>query len=598
MARVNISTLRIQIEGSTTGLASSLRDANRRIDNFARQRRNLGGLSNSMQEFQRILARTFALYGAFAAIDFAGTQLFDSVKLAADAELAEISLETLLGSAEDAKRVLRGLYDFVETTPFRLDEVRDSAQLLAAFGVETDKILPTLRSLGDIAAGINQPIRELADLYGRTLNEQRLYTRDLNQFTSRGIPLIQEFAKTFGVAENEVRGLAEAGALMADDVTDALARMTAEGGRFFDLTQRQATTTAGEWSNLLDEIDALKREFGAGMVPVLKDFVRLMRELVAGSDGGAESLKGMRESGELLASGLRVVGGIIQGIRAALTYLEAGVVAVLAGLESVYRLATGQRDQNFFGTMLEELDHIAKGYTESAGRLFDFDRELAKASSSSSKFGENLADALDTVSLEVRRAQNQLKQLTATAEGEAEKLAEKYKTPLEGFREAVEKIARARALGGLDNDVAQRALQAEVERLNIATEELKAVQSGAGAFRRGSREEIKARFTQFERQATGDGLRGVDVAGLQQIAQQAFNRINREVAQLRQAAGQPLTPADTEALRPTPAEAEARFREQEERRHKERLAAQQRMVQLLGMIAQQPSLLVTEVSGI
>lgn len=529
MARVNISELHLRVTGSSKGLASAIFNANRQIERFRDRIRRINPLQDSFANFNRILGRTIALYAAFNAFDFARQQLVDAVKLAADAELAEISLETLLGSAEDAKRVLADLYDFVETTPFRLTEVRDSAQLLAAFGVETEKILPTLRSLGDIAAGINQPIRELADLYGRTLNEQRLYTRDLNQFTSRGIPLIQEFAKTFGVAENEVRGLAEAGALMADDVTDAIARMTSEGGRFFGLTEKQAQTTAGEFSNFLDEVDALKREFGTGMLPVLKGFLQIAREMVGVTGDGKAAMQGWREAGEEFADWLKFGASIVQGFRLEMVFLLRGITLVFGAFEDLARFVTRANGSGFFDGVDAELAAMQQSLTQSIRRLWDMEQQLKSSGDEGKKFGKGLAEAMDLVPLAVRRAQNELKRLTAAGVNAAEKLRKEFRTPLEKFREAAENIANARLLGGLDEDVARRALQSEIDRLTTAKEELQKVQQ-VGALRRGSQEEIAARNQRFLL-PVGNGVTRRDAI---EIFNQIFRDARRETSELRQ----------------------------------------------------------------
>jgi len=39
----------------------------------------------------------------------------------------------------------------------------------------------------------------------------RLFGEDINQLTGRGIPVIQELAKQFGVSESEVKKLVEQG---------------------------------------------------------------------------------------------------------------------------------------------------------------------------------------------------------------------------------------------------------------------------------------------------------------------------------------------------------------------------------------------------
>ena len=533
MPRVQISDLHIRIVGTSEGLATAVRSAGRLVSSLDGRRREVDGLSSSFRGLLSVVSQTIALFGAFSVGRLAVGQVFDGVKLAADAELAEISLETLLGSAEDAREVLSELYDFVETTPFRLADVRDSAQLLAAFGVETKRILPTLRTLGDISAGINQPVRELADLYGRTLNEQRLYTRDLNQFTSRGIPLIQEFAKTFGVLESEVRDLAEAGVLTADDVTDALARMTAEGGRFFELTKRQAETLVGEFSNLQDEIDGLKREFGTGLNPVLRDFTAIVRQSIAGVDDGEASLKRFRQLGEDLADGLRVLAAGVRGLQIALVSLDIWAARVGQSIETLIRAINRPVTPAFFPTFIEDLQEQRRELIENTRRLLDFERSLVESRSSGEDVGESLAESIGQVPLAVRRAQNELKRLTQSATADAEKLARQFRTPLERFQDAAERIARAQIFGGLERDAAFRAINAEIEKLTRAREALEAVRE-TGALVRGTREEFEARNQRFRRRSGDSGELPFDAGALGRIFNGTTRRIQIERNDLQQ----------------------------------------------------------------
>ena len=65
--------------------------------------------------------------------------------------------------------------------------------------------------VGDIAAGTNQDFNELAVVFGKAKVQGRLFGEDINQLTGRGIPIIGEFAKQFGVAEGEVKKLVSEG---------------------------------------------------------------------------------------------------------------------------------------------------------------------------------------------------------------------------------------------------------------------------------------------------------------------------------------------------------------------------------------------------
>jgi tape measure domain-containing protein len=508
MSRVNISTLNIKITASSSGLAQQVNQAISQVQklNTGIQQQNKG-LVNSVREFEQILARSLLLYGTFKTISFAKDQLFDSVRLAAEAESAAISFEVLLGSAENSQKVIAGLYKFVETTPFRLDEVRRAAKSLAAYGVENDKIIPTLRSLGDVASATGNDFFELAEVYGRTKVEQRLYTKDLNQFTSRGIPLIQVFAKQFGVVETEVRKMAEAGQLSFDDVERAFASMTAEGGKFFGLTQRQAQTTAGEYSNFLDEVDALKREFGTGLLPTLAEFLAVMREVITGGDDATTTLQSFKQAGEDLGTALRITGGALQATRATLAAFDAMVVLTIENLITLGGLLDSQTAE-FLRITREDLQKRADELADSAVLLWDTERSLREGlSQRAADDTASLSDMIGGVADDVQRARNQLKLLTQDSEKFLGTLRAKYITPMEEFEAAIREIVKADLLtDASDSDIA-RFLAAEVDRLNEATKDLKSTLNDSPALLQGTTEAAAAIARAF-RDNGGDAVNG------------------------------------------------------------------------------------------
>jgi len=491
VSRVNISTLNINITASSGGVTQAVQQATQSLRTLQQnvQQQN-AGLRAAFANFEKILIRSIALYSTFRAINFARDQLFDAVRLAADAEQASIAFEVLLGSAEDASRTIAGLYDFVETTPFRLDELQTSSKLLAAFGFETDRIIPSLRAIGDIASATGANFTELADVYGRTKVEQRLYTRDLNQFTSRGIPLIEEFAAAFGVAETEIRKMAEAGYLSFDDVERAFASMTSEGGRFFELMELQSQTFEGQVSNLLDEIDALKREFGQGLIPTLKDFVVNMRIAIQEIRNGNSVLGDIVYLGRLAGMSLRLTYASfvllkIGANEAALKFVYFGSV-----VEGVFRFLAGQKDRNYFRSLSDELRISIDQMYQDVSRLKNFSVGFAEAFTRGELDGvATLEELLGKVTEASLRANNQLRFMTSDAAEFAKAMRDKYATPLQEFEETASKLIKANLLGEINDSELAFFLSSEVERLNEATQKLKDTLAGP-VLERGQRDTI------------------------------------------------------------------------------------------------------------
>ena len=174
----------------------------------------------------------------------------------------EVAFKTMLGSAEQAKTLMSQLTQTAATTPFGLEDVAQGAKQLLAYGFEAEKVNETLIRLGDIAAGLSVPLNDLVYLYGTTMAQGRLYTQDLNQFTGRGIPMISELAKQFGVAESKVKELVEAGKVGFPEVQKVIESLTDEGGKFGGLMEAQSKTITGQISNIEDAISMMFNELG------------------------------------------------------------------------------------------------------------------------------------------------------------------------------------------------------------------------------------------------------------------------------------------------------------------------------------------------
>lgn len=140
--------------------------------------------------------------------------------------------------------------------------IANGAKQLLAYGEDAATVNETLIKLGNIAAGLSQPLGDLVYLYGTTMTQGRLYTQDFNQFVGRGIPMIKELAEYFGVAESEVRGLVEAGKVGFPEVQAVISSLTEEGGMFFNLMEKQSTSVIGKISNLGDAWDAALDKMG------------------------------------------------------------------------------------------------------------------------------------------------------------------------------------------------------------------------------------------------------------------------------------------------------------------------------------------------
>lgn len=192
----------------------------------------------------------------------------------------EVAFKTMLQSEEQAMSLMQQLTQTAATTPFGLNEVANGAKQLLAYGKNASEVNDTLIKLGDIAAGLSIPLSDLIYLYGTTMTQGRLYTQDLNQFTGRGIPMIKELAKQFGVAESKVKDLVEEGKVGFPEVEKAIDSLTSKGGKFGGLMAEQSKTIAGQISNLQDSIEMMFNEIGKSQEGLISGAIGVAGKLI------------------------------------------------------------------------------------------------------------------------------------------------------------------------------------------------------------------------------------------------------------------------------------------------------------------------------
>ena len=230
---------------TVSGLSEDTKKANKDMEELNRT-------TQSMDKTFRRLAGAFAVKELVSKI----------ANVRGEVQQLEVAFRTMLGSASKADELLQQLVRTAAITPFGLEDVANGAKQLLAYGLEAEKVNETLVRLGDIAAGLSVPLNDLVYLYGTTMAQGRLYTQDLNQFTGRGIPMLSELAKQFGVAESKVKDLVEAGKVGFPEVQKVIESLTDEGGKFGGLMEEQSKTITGQISNIEDAIFMMFNEIG------------------------------------------------------------------------------------------------------------------------------------------------------------------------------------------------------------------------------------------------------------------------------------------------------------------------------------------------
>lgn len=312
--------------------------------------KSLGGLNDKAMD----ITKSFAGVGLGLAAFVGG-----ALEGAGKAEQLQTAFSVMIGDAKTAKDTLASLTQFAATTPFELPEVQEGAKKLLAFGVAAKDLEPTLRSLGDVSAGIGAPIAEIAELYGKAKVQGRLFAEDINQLTGRGIPIIGELAKQFGVSEDKVKGLVENGKIGFPQLEEAFKSMSSEGGQFAGLMEAQSQTFLGQISNLKDGVGQLTVSLGEALLPTVKQIAAGLGEAMKAFSSLSPEMKKTIGEGIALGAALGTLAAAILFLASPIGIATAAVTALIA----IYVLLKSQSEVLSYAFTALSLN-ISKVWTE------------------------------------------------------------------------------------------------------------------------------------------------------------------------------------------------------------------------------------------
>jgi tape measure domain-containing protein len=233
-----------------------------------------------------------------------------AVKSAADLETLQVSLESMLGSTEKAEKAVKQLVEFTAKTPFQLQGVGKAAKQLLSFGVENDKLQDKLKFLGDIAAGANVPLSDMAAIFGKSKAKGKAMTEELLQLSDRGIPVIDVLSKQLGVSKTAIFEMASKSKISFDILEKALKSMATGSGKFANQMEKQSDTIAGIFSTLKDNIGLSLATIGKTLTKEL-DLKKNMKDLIKWIQDITKRFKvWAKENPKLLKTILKIVGAL------------------------------------------------------------------------------------------------------------------------------------------------------------------------------------------------------------------------------------------------------------------------------------------------
>jgi tape measure domain-containing protein len=312
-----------------------------------------------------------AIFGVTAAVAAIG--IF-AVKAAGDMEMLRTQFEVMLGNAEEARDLMEELKQFAAATPFAIQDLAQGTQQLLSFGVAQEDVLETMRMLGDTSGGNREKLSALVLAFGKVQAKGKASMEEINMLAERGVPIIATLRDQLGLTEQEFFKLVSAGKIGRKEIRNAFKAMTSEGGMFFEGMKKQSLTFQGLVSTMLDNLKLLAASVGEEILPVVKDLIKLIIELVQGPIGDLvrsivvglkpvlEIVKGLIDT---IFTALAPLSGIIETV----FQLVARVLGLLKVLGPIMKLVTA---------VLSIIDKVLKAVTPALNTVIDLVTELAE----------------------------------------------------------------------------------------------------------------------------------------------------------------------------------------------------------------------------
>lgn len=430
-----MSGLHFDITGDNSNFLRKLREVETGVTNTSKEIEKNGlGIEDMFNK----MTKAAAAFGA----GFTAKELIQNIiQVRGEFQQLEVAFTTMLGSSEKANVLMAQLTETAAKTPFDLQGVANGARQLLAYGTSAEDVNETLIRLGNIAAGLSQPLGDLVYLYGTTMTQGRLYTLDLNQFTGRGIPMIKELAKEFGVAESEIRGMVEAGMIGFPEVQKVIQNLTNEGGMFFNLMQEQSKTITGQISNIGDSFSMMLNEIGKANEGIINDALSSVSYLI----------ENYEKVGKILIELVGTYGAYRTALMAitALHNLQAAGITALTAKEAIHYswLVLTQKAQSLLNKTLLANPYVAVAAAVTAlglgiYKLVTYQTEAEKAQERlNDEFGKTEVAALNEMSTlrELNRQLTEAKKWSDEWYAIKEKIVNGYSKYLSGIDEEIDK---------------------------------------------------------------------------------------------------------------------------------------------------------------
>lgn len=203
----------------------------------------------------------------------------DSVGKAMEFGKTKESFKVLTGDSKKGEGLANDLNKLQQNTILG-PEVFKAAQTMLGFGIAQEKVLPTMKMLGDISMGDADKLSSLTLAFSQVSAAGKLQGQDLLQMINAGFNPLNEISKKTGLSIGELKSQMEKGGISVQMVEEAFKSATGEGGTFHDMMKTLANTPAGKLAQLEGQFESFQVKVGETLMPIASMLMDLAAPLL------------------------------------------------------------------------------------------------------------------------------------------------------------------------------------------------------------------------------------------------------------------------------------------------------------------------------
>jgi len=238
-----------------------------------RMEQAIANATGKAQQQSQVLSDLRSMAAQYLSVWGASSFIKEIAQVTGELELQKKSLSVILDSASQAQSMFNQVKTLSQMSPYTFQDMLKSTRQLAAFGVETKNLYGTMKSLSDLGAGLDVDVQRLILAYGHVKSAGVLSGIQRRQFETAGINITGEIAKLYNerykqagseerVGPEDIFKMIKDRKIGFEDVEQAITRMTAPGGRFYNMQLRQFETLGGKLRNLRNNYNIMLDEIG------------------------------------------------------------------------------------------------------------------------------------------------------------------------------------------------------------------------------------------------------------------------------------------------------------------------------------------------